>query len=451
MLLPAEVIEAKRDGQELTAAAIRDFVDGIAAGKVSDAQIGAFTMAVYFRQMSMAEQTALTLAMRDTGHCLHWPDLDGPILDKHSTGGVGDLVSLVLAPMLAACGAYIPMITGRSLGHTGGTLDKLESIPGFDAYPAEHIFAQTVRQAGLAMTGQGAGLAPADGRVYAIRDVTATVDSIPLIVASILSKKLAEGLDGLVLDIKTGNGAFMRERHRARELAANLIEVAGLAGVPCRALITDMNQPLARSAGNALEIAETVEFLKGGYRQPRLEDVIMSLGAEMLMLGGLAESPQLARLMLNRVIDAGMAAECFARMLSMQGGPADFIENPAKYLVPAPVVRVLAATSDGGIEYMDTRAIGMSIVSLGGGRKRADGKIDHRVGLSDFCLVGATVKKGDPLVTIHAADEAAWQAAAGALTTAIVIGQAKDGFPAVYEQFPQVDPGQTPGSSRVSQ
>jgi len=436
MLLPAEVIEAKRDGKELTAAAIRDFVDGIATGRVSDAQIGAFAMAVYIRQMSMAEQTALTLAMRDTGHCLHWSGLDGPILDKHSTGGVGDLVSLVMAPMLAACGAYIPMITGRSLGHTGGTLDKLESIPGFDVHPSEHIFDQTVRKAGLAMTGQGAGLAPADGRFYAIRDVTATVDSIPLIVASILSKKLAEGLDGLVLDIKTGNGAFMRERNRARDLAANLIEVAGLAGVPCRALITDMNQPLARSAGNALEIAETVEFLKGGYRQPRLEDVIMSLGSEMLMLGGLAENPKLARLMLNRVIASGMAAECFARMVSMQGGPTDFVEHPEKYLVSAPVIRPLAAPSDGGIEHMDTRAIGMSIVLLGGGRKRADDKIDHRVGLSDFCLVGDTVKKGDPLVTIHAADETAWQSAAGALKEAIVIGRATDGLPAVYEQFP---------------
>jgi thymidine phosphorylase len=243
----------------------------------------------------------------------------------------------------------------------------------------------------------------------------------------------------------------MRGRHRARELAANLIEVAGLAGVPCRALITDMSQPLARSAGNALEMAETVEFLKGGYRQPRLEDVIMSLGSEMLMLGGLAESPQLARLMLNRVIDTGMAAECFARMLSMQGGPADFIENSAKYLVPAPVIKALAATCDGCIEYMDTRAIGMSIVSLGGGRKKADDKIDHRVGLSDFCLVGATVKKGDPLVTIHAADEAAWQAAAGALTAAIVIGRATAGLPAVYEQFPHVDAGQTPGFSIQSQ
>ena len=435
MLLPAEIIKAKRDGQELTADAIRDFVGGITVGQVSDAQIGAFAMAVYFQNMSMAEQSALTLAMRDTGRCLQWPGLDGPVLDKHSTGGVGDLVSLVMAPMLAACGAYIPMITGRGLGHTGGTLDKLESIPGFNVHPSEHTFNLTVRKAGLAMTGQGHDLAPADGRMYAVRDVTATVDSIPLIVASILSKKLAEGLDGLVLDIKTGNGAFMRERDRARDLAANLIEVAALAGLPCRALITDMNQPLARSAGNALEMIETVEFLKGGYRHPRLEEVIFSLGSEMLLLGGLTENQKLARQMLNRVLETGMAAESFARMVSMQGGPVDFIDHPAKYLPAAPVIRALAASADGCIESMDTREVGLSIVTLGGGRRRLDDSIDHRVGLSDFRQVGDTVNKGDPLVIIYAADETAWHAAAERLAKTMVIGRAKGALPAVYERF----------------
>jgi len=435
MLLPAEFIKAKRDGQELAVSAIKNFVDGISEGLVSDAQIAAFTMAVYFQKMSMAEQSALTLALRDTGHCLHWPDLDGPVLDKHSTGGVGDLVSLILAPMLAACGAYIPMISGRGLGHTGGTLDKLESIPGFNVHPSEFAFNQIVRKTGLAMIGQGGDLAPADGRMYAVRDVTATVDSIPLIVASILSKKLAEGLDGLVLDIKTGNGAFMCERNSARDLAANLIEVATLAGLPCRALITDMNQPLARSAGNALEMMEAIEFLRGGYRHPRLEEVIFSLASEMLLLGGLAENKKLSRFMLDRVIESGMAAESFARMVSMQGGPADLVDQPAKYLSSAPVVRPLLALTSGGIEYMDTRAIGLSIVTLGGGRRHVDDIIDHRVGLSDFCLVGDTVSRGDPLVTIHAADESAWQTASETLLKAIVIGRAKDALPAVYEQI----------------
>ncbi len=436
MLLPEELIRAKRDGQELAEDAIRGFVDGIVSGQVSDAQIGAFTMAVHFQSMSMAEQTALTLAMRDSGRCFHWPDFDGPVLDKHSTGGVGDLVSLIMAPILAACGAYIPMISGRGLGHTGGTLDKLESIPGFNINPSQQSFEQTVRETGLAMIGQGCDLAPADGRIYAVRDVTATVDSIPLIVASILSKKLAEGLDGLVLDIKTGNGAFMRERNRARDLAANLIEVAEMAGLPCRALITDMNQPLARNAGNALEIGEAIEFLNGGERQPRLEQVVFSLCSEMLLLGGLTDKPETALQMSVRALDTGLAAEHFARMVAMQGGPADLLERPEKHLKMAPVVRALRARREGCIEFMDTRAIGLCVVGLGGGRRRIEDIIDHRVGLSDFRLVGETVNKGDPLVTIHAAGETAWQTAAEKLLGAIVIGHGMDALPAVYEQFP---------------
>ena len=435
MLLPEELIKAKRDGQELTAEAIKVFVDGIAGGQVSDAQIGAFAMAVHFQDMTMAEQTALTLAMRDSGRCLQWSGLNGPVLDKHSTGGVGDLVSLVMAPMLAACGAYIPMISGRGLGHTGGTLDKLESIPGFNVNPSPNTFDQTVRETGLAITGQGNDLAPADGRFYAVRDVTATVDSVPLIVASILSKKLAEGLDCLVLDIKTGNGAFMRERNRARDLAANLIAVATTAGLACHALITDMNQPLARTAGNALEIGEAIEFLKGGTRQPRLEEVIFSLGGELLLLGGLAQEQKTARHMLNGVLDSGLAAEHFARMVSMQGGPSDLLEHPSRYLPAAPVVRDLAAPLSGCIEYMDTRAIGLCIVGLGGGRRRAADSIDHRVGLSQFRLVGELVDMGDPLLTIHAADETTWQAAAQELLDAIVIGRYKDSLPAIYERF----------------
>ncbi len=350
--------------------------------------------------------------------------------------GSGDLVSLIMAPMLAACGAYIPMISGRGLGHTGGTLDKLESIPGFNINPSQHTFDQTVRKTGLAMTGQGSNLAPADGRVYAVRDVTATVDSIPLIVASILSKKLAEGLDGLVLDIKTGNGAFMRERNRARDLAANLIEVAELAGLPCRALITDMNQPLARNAGNTLETGEAIEFLKGGKRQPRLEQVVFSLCSEMLLLGGLAEKPKTAMQMLTRALETGSAAERFARMVAMQGGPADLLEQPQKYLKAAPVIRSLTARREGCIEFMDTRAIGLCIVGLGGGRRCVEDTIDHRVGLSDFCLVGDTVNNGDPLLTIHAADETGWQTAAEKLLGAIVIGHRMDALPAVYEQYP---------------
>jgi len=439
MLSPRELIRAKRDGQELTEEAIRLFVDGIASGQVSDAQIGAFTMAVHFQNMNMSEQTALTLAMRDSGRCFRWPEIDGPILDKHSTGGVGDLASLVMAPMLASCGAYIPMISGRGLGHTGGTIDKLESIPGFNVHPSKYLFNETVSKIGFAMIAQGDDLAPADGRMYAVRDVTATVDSIPLIVASILSKKLAEGLDGLVLDIKTGNGAFMCERNSSRDLAANLIEVSEMAGLPCRALITDMNQPLASNAGNALEMLETIEFLTGGKRQPRLEEVILSLSSEMLLLGGLAQDLKAARVMLNESLDSGQAAERFAQMVSMQGGPVDLLENPSKYLKTAPIKKVLEAPSDGCIEYLDTRAIGLSVVGLGGGRQRVEDSIDHSVGLSDFRLVGDSVSRGDPLVTIYAANENAWQEAADELLNAFVIGRAKDALPAVYEKITKQD------------
>lgn len=435
MSLPQEIIRTKRNGQQLDAGALQEFVSGVASGQITDAQIAAFTMAVYCKGMNMAEQTAFTLAMRDSGRTLSWTDLDGPVLDKHSTGGVGDLVSLVMAPMLAACGAYVPMISGRGLGHTGGTLDKLESIPGFNVTPSKQLFNQTVRETGLAMTGQGIDLAPADGRIYAVRDVTATVDSIPLIVASILSKKLAEGLDGLVLDIKTGNGAFMVERNSARDLAADLVEVAELAGLPCRALITDMNQPLGYSAGNALEMYEAIRFLRAESRNPRLEQVILSLGAELLVLGGVADKPKSACKLLQTVLDNGSAAEHFARMVAMQGGPADLLDQPAKYLGSAAVIRPLGSPASGCIEYIDTRAVGLCVVQLGGGRSRVGDRIDHHVGLSEIRNVGDQVNEGEPLLIIHAADEAGWQTAAFALTVAITIGRKTDPLPAIYEQF----------------
>ncbi len=434
MSLPEELIKAKRDGQALTDDALKDFVDGIAGGQVSDAQIGAFAMAVHFRGMTKAEQVTLTLAMRDSGRRFEWSDLNGPVLDKHSTGGVGDLVSLVLAPVMAACGAFIPMISGRGLGHTGGTLDKLESIPGFNVSPSPELFKKTVRDTGLAMTGQGMDLAPADGRMYAVRDVTATVDSIPLIVASILSKKLAEGLDGLVLDIKTGNGAFLCERDRSRELASSMVDVASRSGLACHALITDMNQPLSRSAGNALEMVEAIDFLKGGNTDPRLEEVVLAMGSEMLILGKMAGDATVARDMMNDALATGSAAERFARMVSMQGGPADLLDGPGEYLTVAPVIRDLQATESGFIEFMDTRAIGLSVVGLGGGRSRVEDSIDHRVGLSGLCDVGESVNKGDPLLTIHAASDAEWLAAAEKIAAAVTIGCQTDRLPAIYER-----------------
>lgn len=435
MLVPAEIIRAKSDSLPLSATALNAFINGVTDGSVSDAQIAAFCMAVYCTGMSMQEQTDLTLAMRDSGGKLSWPDMDGPVLDKHSTGGVGDAVSLALAPLMAACGAYIPMISGRGLGHTGGTLDKLESIPGFNARPDSEKFDKTVRKIGFAITGQGKALAPADGRMYAIRDVTATVNSIPLIVASILSKKLAEGLDGLVLDIKTGNGAFMIERNRARDLTAAMVQVSQRAGLPCRALITDMNQPLCRNAGNALEILEVVEYLKDDHRDGRFDQVVMGLSVEMMMLGGLADTVRSAEAQLNKALTSGAAAERFAQMVAMQGGPADLLEHPMKHLGIAPVCRDFLASQDGCIEFIDTRALGLSIVELGGGRIQLDDKIDHRVGLSRICNVGDIVTKGQPLATIHAASEADCEAAADSLLAAIKVGRPTDSLPAIYEKY----------------
>lgn len=434
MLIPSEIIRAKSNSLPLNAELLSDFITGVSDGSVSDAQIAAFCMAVYCTGMSMQEQTDLTLAMRDSGRTLNWPDMNGPVLDKHSTGGVGDPVSLALAPLMAACGAYIPMISGRGLGHTGGTLDKLESIPGFNVRPDAEKFNQIVRKIGLAITAQGKALAPADGRIYAIRDVTATVDSIPLIVASILSKKLAEGLDGLVLDIKTGNGAFMHERNRARDLATALVQVAQRSGLPCRALITDMNQPLTRNAGNALEILEVIEYLKGDQHNERFDKVVMGLCVELMMLGRLAGSARSAERKLNAALSSGAAAERFAQMVTLQGGPTDLLEQPMKYLDIAPVCHEFTSPADGCVEFIDTRALGLCIVRLGGGRIQADDKIDHSVGLSKICNVGEFVTKGQPLVTVHAASETDCEAAVAELIAAIKIGRATDNLPAVYEK-----------------
>ena len=291
MMLPQEIIRAKRDGETLSAGEIGDFIAALTSGAVTEGQAAAFAMAIYFRGMSLDERVALTRAMTRSGASLDWRDanLPGPILDKHSTGGVGDNVSLMLAPMLAACGAYVPMISGRGLGHTGGTLDKLDSIPGYDSQPDLALFKRVVKEAGCAIIGQTADLAPADRRLYAIRDVTATVESVALITASILSKKLAAGLQGLVMDVKTGSGAFMATLDGARELATSIATVANDAGLPTVSLITDMNEPLASAAGNAVEIRNAVDYLTGARRDERLDRVTMALGAELLALSGLAQ------------------------------------------------------------------------------------------------------------------------------------------------------------------
>ncbi len=427
------VIARKRKGKALGGDEIRNFVEGISNGNVTDAQLGGFTMAVRFMSMNSLERTVLTMAMRDSGSVLNW-DLNGPVLDKHSTGGVGDGVSLMLAPMVVACGGYIPMISGRGLGHTGGTLDKLESIPGYQVQmPLDQLQAQ-VRKIGMAMVGQGPELAPADGRMYSIRDVTSTVDSIPMIVSSILSKKLAEGLDGLVLDVKTGNGAQIREFERSKVLAEDMCTTATRAGIPCSALITDMNQPLGWTAGNSLEINETVDFLTGVRRNKRLETVTFGLASELLKLGGLAVDNDDAQKMLHDALDSGRAAERFANNVAAQGGPDDFLEKRDQYLPKAPLVQALESPRDGWISGMDTRELGMVVVRLGGGRMHVEDTIDPRVGLSKLCSIGDQVESGQPLCIIHADNEHDLEYAAAHVSAAInVTEQACDPADVIYE------------------
>lgn len=406
IFLPQEIIRKKRDGAVLTKDEIAAFVQGIAQDVVSEGQIAAFAMAVYFKGMTAAERVALTLAMRDSGRVLDWKPLNlpGPIVDKHSTGGVGDVVSLMLGPMVAACGGYVPMISGRGLGHTGGTLDKLDAIPGYQTSITNEKFQQVVRDVGVAIIGQTADLAPADKRMYATRDVTATVESIPLITASILSKKLAAGLDALVMDVKAGSGAFMPTMEKSIELAKSIVEVGNGAGVKTSAIITDMNESLAPCAGNALEVVCAMDYLTGKLRPARLHEVTMALCTELLLTAGIADSEAAATQALTRCLEQGSAAEIFAKMVVELGGPHDLLDAPAQYLAAAPVVNTVQAARDGFITAIDTRALGLAVVSLGGGRRRASDKIDFAVGLTDFAALSAHVKTGEVLATVHARD-----------------------------------------------
>ncbi|WP_407048573.1 thymidine phosphorylase [Methyloraptor flagellatus] len=420
-MLPQEIIRKKREGGTLDEAEIAFMVEGLTKGTVTEGQVAAFAMAVFFRGMALSERVALTRAMRDSGTVLAW-DLPGPVLDKHSSGGVGDNVSLMLAPMVAACGGYVPMISGRGLGHTGGTLDKLDAIPGYRTQPDNALFATVVREVGCAIIGQTADLAPADKRFYAIRDVTATVESIDLITASILSKKLAAGLEGLVLDVKWGTGAFMATFEEAKALAESLHAVANGAGLKTHALITDMNEPLADAAGNAVEVAHAIDFLTRRVRSPRVEAVTVALGAEMLLIGGLVTTLEEAEAKLIRSLDDGSAAEVFARMVSALGGPADLLDRPQAHLKAAPVTKPVFAAASGLVEAIDTRAIGVAVVELGGGRAKAADTIDHAVGFTELVGSGDDIGPHRPLGLVHAASEAAADRAAAALRRAYMIG-----------------------------
>ena len=427
------VLTHLRDAKTLTKAEITWFANGLATGQVSDAQAGAFAMAALLNGLSEPEKVMLTLAMRDSGDVLKW-DLPGPVLDKHSTGGVGDAVSLPLAPALAACGAYVPMISGRSLGHTGGTLDKLESIPGYKTDLGIAKMRQIVGDVGCAIVSASGQIAPADKRLYAVRDVTATVESIDLITASILSKKLAAGLDYLVLDVKMGSGAFMKTAAEAKTLAQSLVKTANGAGCKTSALITDMNQPLASAMGNALEVMSAVELLTVGHAQSPMAKVTIELGAEALLLCGLAKTRAEAVAKLQRVIENGRAAEIFGAMIAAQGGPADFVDRWRDRLPAAPVVRDVMAVQSGRVLEIDGAALGMAVVHLGGGRLVDGARIDPSVGLGRVVRLGEMVDEYTPLALVHAPNPDAADQAAKMVRAAITIGSGEAPVPPLIQQ-----------------
>lgn len=437
-MLFKDIIRKKRDRKALSPAEIDFFVRGLSDGSLPAEQVSALAMAILLRSMTAKETGNLTLAMARSGTMIDWRSeaLDGPIIDKHSTGGVGDKVSFLLAPIAAACGCFVPMISGRGLGHTGGTLDKIESIPGYKAVPGLDAFKSTVRSVGCAIIGQTDDLAPADRRLYAIRDVTGTVESVPLITASILSKKVAAGNEGLVMDIKTGSGAFMKSIKEARTLGKSIQRAGKAAGLKMRALITDMSETLGETAGNAVEIRESVAYLKNEHRSKRLDAVVMALAAEMVVLGGLEKTVEAAGQRAEKALTSGAAAEIFGRMVAALGGPADFLERSDDYLPAAPVVCPVLPEESGFLCAVDAHAIGNAIIGLGGGRAKADDTLDLSVGFTDVAPIGTEVGDGRPLAMVHARSKEDADEAAGTLRAACLVGNAPpDGTPVIYERF----------------
>ncbi len=436
MFLPQEIIRKKRDHIALSAEEISFFVRGVVDRSVSDGQVAALAMAVYFNGMSTDERVALTLAMRDSGRIMDWAQwhLPGPVVDKHSTGGVGDVTSLLLGPMVAACGGFVPMISGRGLGHTGGTLDKLEAIPGYDVSPDLPRLQRIVSETGLAIVGQTSDLAPADKRIYAVRDVTATVESVAMITASILSKKLCAGLQALVMDVKTGNGAFMATLAQAQTLARSIVDVGNGAGLKTSALITDMSQPLAPAAGNAVEVRCAIDYLTGKARPARLHEVTLTLATQMLLLGGLAANEAQARQKLLHSLDTGAAAERFARMVSALGGPADLLDMPDQYLTQSRTQVPVVATQSGYISGIDCRALGLTVLNLGGGRRLPADRIDFAVGLTELAELGTQVAPGQTLAIVHAHNENSARNAMAEVIAAYTITDSPPQLPPVIQQ-----------------
>jgi len=441
---PARLIAKKRDGGEFSAAEIADLVSGVVDGSLGDAQLGALLMAVCCKGMTADETVALTVAMRDSGLVLRHEHLGKAKIDKHSTGGVGDKVSLLLAPLVAAAGVAVPMVSGRGLGHTGGTIDKLESIPGYCTDLGIARFGEVLEQCGYAMMSPSAELAPADRRMYAKRDISGTVESIPLITSSILSKKLAEGIDGLVMDIKFGRAAFTRHEHDARELMRRIVSTGQAAGVRVTALLTDMDHPLGRTIGNALEVREVVQALEGDCSDD-LREVTLALGVEMLLLAGVAADQEAARETLERLWRDGAARQVFRHNLELQGGDVQILEQPSR-LGRAAVVEPVKAERGGFVADVDPMALGETVVDLGGGRRHLGDTIDPTVGLVLERGLGDAVAAGDVLATVHAGDATAAQAACEAVRVAMPVGkERRDRRPLVMHRLAPSGPAPAAG------
>lgn len=420
---PQHVIARKRDGHALSADEIAAFVRGATDGSWADYQLSAMLMAVFLRGMSTPETVALTDAMMRSGVIADLSAVRAPKVDKHSTGGVGDKISLHLAPMVAACGVAVPMISGRGLGHTGGTLDKLESIPGFRVGLSLGEYREHVERVGCALIGQTKELAPADKKLYALRDVTATVECLPLICASIMCKKLAEGIDALVLDVKFGNGALLKAKDEARLLARTMVDIGNAMGKPTRALLTSMDEPLGRAVGNALEVAESIACLRGEGPSDVME-VTYALGAEMLCLAKLAKDAKEGRAKLEAEVESGAALAKFREIIAAQGGDSRVCDVPDEVLPQAKYRKELCAAKAGWVTEVIALDVALAALQLGAGRVRAEDAVDHAVGFTRLVKIGERVESGDVLAVIHANDKTHMDAAAHILEEAIVIGSA---------------------------
>ena len=435
-MLFKELILKKRLGKELTENEINWFISNLTSNHLSEGQIASLAMAICLKGMTFEERVQLTLAMKNSGKTLSW-DLPGPIIDKHSTGGVGDTVSLILAPVLAACGAYVPMISGRGLGHTGGTLDKFDSIPGYNTSPNEALFRKVVSKVGCAIIGQTNELAPADKRLYAIRDVTGTVESIDLITASILSKKLAAGLEGLVIDVKCGNGAFMQDLNEASTLAKSLVTVSNESGCKTTALVTDMNQPLSQSIGNSLEVLAAIDILNGSSKDYRLLEVTNSLGVSILCSSNICKNKKEAQSLISSVFSSGKAAEKFSQMISELGGANDFFEKPKNYLTPSNIQKNICCKQSGYVKKINTKNLGNILILLGGGRQKVEDDIDFSVGMKLLIELGTYVERNQPICTLYARDEESFNIAEKEIIESFEISESEENFnkKMIIEQF----------------